>query len=355
MRLERFGFRAMGSPCAISLWGSSREGLAPVAAAARREIERLEAKYSRYRDDSLASAINRSAGDPAGVEVDDETAALLDFADTAWHESAGRFDPTSGVLRRVWDFKSGRLPEAAALAETRRLVGWDKLDWSRPRLTLPLPGMQLDFGGFVKEYAADRVAELCRGLGCASGLVDLGGDLAVVGPHPDGQPWRVGIRDPRRPEHAIARIALDRGGLATSGDYERCMVLDGVRYSHLLDPRTGEPFRGGPACVSITADHCLIAGVGATIAMLHALEACGSFLAGLGLPHLVVDAEGRVSGTARRVALPTTGRAAGADAPWATGPARSAAQPRTSAQPGRAAPPPPFAPPPALARSRGGR
>ena len=302
MRLERFGFRAMGSPCELQLWGPSRQALLPHARACQREVFRLEHKYSRYRDDSLASRINRSAGDAHGLEVDAETAALLDFAQTAYLESEGRFDPTSGVLRQVWQFKSGRLPDPAELEDVRALVGWSKIRWQKPRLILPLVGMELDFGGFVKEYAADRVAELCRSRGLASGMVDLGGDLAVVGPHPGGGPWRVGIRNPRRPEHALARIALMQGGLATSGDYERCMIVDGERYSHLLEPSTGQSFREGPACVSIVAPHCLIAGVTSTVAMLHAEEEASAFLERVGLPHLIVRQSGDLCGTADTVA-----------------------------------------------------
>jgi len=301
MSLFHFPFRAMGSPCELQLHGATRDALLPFARIGIGEVARLEEKYSRYRETSLASAINRGAGDARGVVVDDETAALLDFAQTAHRESGGRFDATSGVLRRVWDFRSNRLPEPAALAAARALVGWSKIRWERPRVVLPLPGMELDFGGFVKEYAADRVAAILREAGLASGLVDLGGDLAVVGPHPDGSPWQVGIRDPRRPSAAIARIALVSGGLATSGDYERCMIVDGVRHAHLLDPRTGESFRGGPASVSVAAPLCLVAGAATTIAMLHAEERCLPFLADLGLPHLVIRQDGRIAGDARLV------------------------------------------------------
>jgi thiamine biosynthesis lipoprotein len=301
MRLERFRFRAMGSPCELQLYAESRKAATSIAEACGREIARLEKKFSRYREDSLATRINRSAGNSSGIEIDDETAALLDFADTAHRESSGRFDPTAGVLRRVWDFRSGRLPDRKDIEKTLSCVGWSKLLWDRPRLVLPQAGMELDFGGFVKEYAADRVAELCRTKGLASGLIDLGGDLAVVGPHPNGSPWLVGIRNPRRPDQAIARISIDSGGLATSGDYERFMIVDGERYSHLLDPRTGESFRKGPACVSVTADHCLIAGVSSTIAMLHDELACEGFLDRLGLPHVFVTQTGRIGGTAHVV------------------------------------------------------
>ncbi len=319
LRLERFGFRAMGSPCELSLYGSSRAELEGIVRECATEIARLEKKFSRFRDDSLATRINESAGDPRGLTVDDETASLLDFADTAYRESAGRFDPTSGVLRRVWNFKSGARPSHEAIEEILELVGWSKLVWQRPRLVLPVAGMQLDFGGFVKEYAADRVAELARSLGIRSGMIELGGDLAVVGPHPNGDPWLVGIRNPRRPSEAMARIAITHGGLATSGDYERCMIVDGVRYSHLLDPRTGESFRQGPACVSVKADHCLVAGVTATIAMLHAEGKDEAFLARVGLPHLCVAQDGRIRGTAQVVPTRHGKRASARKAPPAFG------------------------------------
>ena len=304
MQLERFRFRAMGSPCELQLWADDRQTAERVADVATAEVARLEQKYSRYREDSLASRINRSAGSACGVIVDDETAALLDFTATAHQESEGRFDPTSGVLRRIWDFHSGQLPSEKQIQKTLRLVGWSKIRWERPHLSLPVVGMELDWGGFVKEYAADRVAELCRSLGIRSGLIDLGGDLAVVGPHPDGSPWIAGIRNPRQPEQAMAQIALSGGGLATSGDYERFMIVDGQRYSHLLDPRTGESFRAGPASISAKADHCLIAGVTTTIAMLHEENECEAFLSRVGLPHLGVTRNGRLFGDTEHFAKP---------------------------------------------------
>jgi thiamine biosynthesis lipoprotein len=292
---RRIRFKAMGSPCELHLHAESRARFEADAAAARAEIERLEQKYSRYREDSLASRINASAGDPAGVEVDDETAALLDYAALAWEQSGGLFDATSGVLRRAWDFRSGRLPEPAEVEALRPLVGWEKLRWERPRLVLPRAGMQLDFGGFVKEYAADRVAALCRERGVRHGLVDLGGDLAVVGPHPDGSPWRVGIRDPRAPERAIASLLLPTGGVATSGDYERCMIVSGRRYGHVLDPRTGWPVEG-LASVTVVASHCLVAGTASTVAMLKGPRAGPAWLDRLGLPSLRIDTDGACSG-----------------------------------------------------------
>jgi thiamine biosynthesis lipoprotein len=286
----------MGSPCELHLEADSDARLSEAADAAIAEVARLERKYSRYREDSLASRINASAGDPAGVEVDAETASLLDYAELAWRHSGGLFDVTSGVLRRAWNFRSGRVPEPGEIEALRPLVGWHKLRWRRPRLVLPLAGMELDFGGYVKEYAADRVAELCRKLGLRHGLVDLGGDLAVIGPHADGSAWRVGIRNPRAPERAIASVALFAGGIATSGDYERCMVVGSRRFAHVLNPKTGWPVEG-LASVTVTARHCLVAGTASTVAMLEGQRRGPAWLDALGLPNLRVAANGEISGS----------------------------------------------------------
>ena len=307
MLAQRIPFKAMGSPCELHLHAESQDELDTVAAAAIAEVARLEARYSRYRDDSLASRINASAGDPAGLEIDAETAALLDYADLAWRQSGGLFDISSGVLRRAWRLRAGRLPEPAEITALRPLIGWDKIRWRRPHLALPLAGMELDFGGYVKEYAADRVAELCRAHGVRHGLVDLGGDLAVVGPHPDGSPWRVGIRDPRARGSAIASVALLAGGIATSGDYERCMLVDGKRYAHILNPKTGWPVEG-LASVSVAASHCLIAGTASTIAMLKGRRGGPAWLDRLGLPSLRVDADGKLSGSLATTARPASPR-----------------------------------------------
>ncbi|MEX2205793.1 MAG: FAD:protein FMN transferase [Myxococcota bacterium] len=296
MLLARRPFRAMGSPCELHLYGASRARCDALIARAIAEVTRLEHKYSRYRDDSVTSAINRSAGNAAGVPVDDETASLLDYAATAHATSGGLFDPTSGVLRRAWNFKSGRVPTRAQLDDLLPLVGWQRLAWRKPLLVLPHAGMELDFGGFVKEYAADRVVELCRAGGARHGMVDLGGDLAVIGPHPDGKPWIVGIRDPRRPKGAMASVNLPGCAIATSGDYERCMIVDGLRYTHVLDPRTGWPVTGMRS-VSVVAERCLVAGTATTVAMLLGASEGARWLDELGLPNLRMDDAGDIRGT----------------------------------------------------------
>jgi thiamine biosynthesis lipoprotein len=151
----------------------------------------------------------------------------------------------------------------------------------------------------VKEYAADRAAQLCREVGVEHGIVDLGGDLAVVGAHADGSPWLAGIKAPRNPDNAIAQIELRSGGLATSGDYERVMIVDGRRYSHIIDPVSGWPVESF-ASVSVVAGSCLVAGAASTLGMLLGLEQGHQWLRNLGLPFLCVDAEGSASGTLLR-------------------------------------------------------
>lgn len=286
---------AMGSPCEFQLYGESKTQLDEVAAICATELARIETKYSRYLDDSIVSQVNRQAGTGTFTSLDLETRHLFAYAQTAFEQSGGLFDITSGVLRRAWNFKSQRLPEARELKSLCELVGWRQVEWRDDAIHLPRVGMEIDFGGFGKEYAADRLAGLCREHGVGSGLIDLGGDVCIIGPHPDGTPWRVGIRDPRDPEHAIASLSLARGALATSGDYERFMEVDGQRYSHLLDPRTGWPIRG-LAGVSVVAEQCLVAGTATTIAMLKGRGGI-RWLARLGLPYLWIDTDRKTGGS----------------------------------------------------------
>src|SRR4029077_17241892 len=213
-----------------------------VAQVAVADVLRIEAKFTRYREDSVTAAINRAAGQQP-VSIDGETASLLRYADRCYALSGGRFDLTSGVLRRAWDFKRrpALLPSDGELRAARALIGWKGVEWDEHSVRLPRAGMELDFGGIGKEYAADRAATICSDHGVAHGLVNLGGDVRAIGPHPDGTPWRVGIRHPRQAEAGVGTLELRVGAVAPSGDYERYFELDGRRYCHLIDPRTGMP------------------------------------------------------------------------------------------------------------------
>jgi len=295
VNLYRIEFKAMGSPCEIQLFAQGPRPAKQIAELAIADVYRLEAKYSRYRSDSLLCAINRVAASGGSITVDAETEGLLNYAATCYQQSDGLFDITSGVLRKAWRFELGRLPEQAQTRQLLDKVGWHRLRWTPPLLEFPTPGIEIDFGGVVKEYAVDRAARLCQEAGARHGFVNLGGDITIIGPQADGAPWSIGIRHPREPDALAQTVALREGALASSGDYERCIVVNGVRYSHVLHPRTGRPVRH-LACVSVVAQLCVVAGSAATIAMLK--ERAGpAWLASLGIPHLWVDVQGQMGGT----------------------------------------------------------
>lgn len=298
MQLYARRFKAMGSPCELQIHALDARAAARIADLVVDDVARLEARYSRYRTDSELSRINAIAAAGGSTDVDAETASLLDYAAACHAESGGLFDVTSGLLRQAWRFDRERVPDDAALAPLLARIGWEKLSWVPPVIEFRCPGMELDFGGIVKEYAADRAAALCVEAGVRHGLVNLGGDVKLIGTRPDGTPWQVGIEHPRRPGTVLATLPLQGAGVATSGDYERCIVIDGVRYSHLLHPRTGRPVRH-LAAVTVVADLCVVAGSASTIAMLKE-ESGPAWLTALGLPHLWVDHEGRCGGTLYR-------------------------------------------------------
>lgn len=285
----------MGTSCEIQLFATIGEAAKRAADAAIADIARLEARYSRYRGDSFLSEINRIAAEGGRISVDDETAGLLNYAATCHEQSGGLFDITSGVLRRAWRFDSGALPDQGLIDDLLTKVGWDKVAWKPPVLEFPLPGMEIDFGGVVKEYAADRAAGLCWSAGIRHGMINLGGDIKVIGPRGDGSPWRIGIRHPRRKDELLQTVELSSGAMASSGDYERCLTIDGVRYGHILNPRTGWPV-AHLASVSVIADFCVVAGSASTIAMLKQDQG-PAWLKTLGLPYLWVDVNGETGGT----------------------------------------------------------
>jgi thiamine biosynthesis lipoprotein len=290
-----YQFKAMGTPCDMQLYAKNQTVAQQVANTVIADVRRLEALYSRYRPDSFLAAINQQAAVGGTITVDNETAGLLNYAATCYQQSDGLFDISSGILRQVWQFNHPVLPDEQTLQTVLKSVGWDKVDWNPPQLQFLSANMELDFGGIVKEYAVDRAAALCQQAGILHGVINLGGDIKVIGSHPDGQPWRVGIQHPRHAEDMIQTVALQEGALASSGDYERCIVVEGVRYGHILNPKTGWPVRH-LAAVSVVGDFCVVAGSAATIAMLKE-ENGAAWLASLGLPHLWVDVAGHQGGS----------------------------------------------------------
>ncbi len=275
----------MASPCEVRVDSDDASLTDCLGRIAEFEAKRIEAKYSRYREDSVIGVINRSAGEP--VTVDEETAALIDYADSCYRLSRGRFDVTSGVLRRVWRFDgSDNVPRRREVKPILPLVGWRKVAWRKPRLTLP-PGMEIDFGGLGKEYAVDSAILMIMERSDVPVLVNFGGDLRVSGPRRDGRPWHVAIESVNGATTPACRIDLVRGAITTSGDARRFLLKDGIRYSHILDPRKGWPVAGAPRSVTVAGSTCLEAGVMSTLAMLQGRRA-EAFLRREGVPSWVI-------------------------------------------------------------------
>jgi thiamine biosynthesis lipoprotein len=290
LELFSFSFIAMGTSCALHLYARTLQEAELVAQCADLEVRRIESRYSRYKTDSDLSQINLVARAGGSIAVDEETAGLLNYAAAAYTQSGGLFDITSGILRHAWDLKSGQLPGQAALDRLLPCVGWGNVSWEPSLLSFNRPGMELDLGGLGKEYAADRAARVCMDAGVNHGLIDLGGDIRVMGPHPDCRPWEIGIRHPRTPNELLTSAHLSSGALATSGDYERFIEIDAKRYSHILHPKTGWPVEG-LCSVSVIADDCLLAGTLCTIAMLKGADG-SAWLKHLNVPHVWMDASG---------------------------------------------------------------
>ena len=266
-----YRFSAMGSPCEMRIESQDRILATKLAQVVEAEATRIEQKYSRYRPESVLSQINGADG--AATVLDDETAGLIDYADQCYRLSGGLFDITSGVLRRIWRFDgSNNVPTRQQVAQILRFIGWHKVSWQRPNLVLPR-GMELDLGGIAKEYAVDLALLKASALTDAPILVNFGGDLRVSGPRLGGKRWRALIDDIDSVGRAEGAIEILSGALTTSGDARRFLIKDGIRYSHILNPKTGWPVTGAPRSVTIAAPTCIEAGFLSTLAMLQGKQA----------------------------------------------------------------------------------
>jgi thiamine biosynthesis lipoprotein len=262
-------FSAMASDCEVLIETNELELAQELGQLAAAEAWRIEKKYSRYRDDSIVSAIHRSRD---AFEVDAETATLIDYAAQCYALSNGLFDITSGVLRHLWKFDGTvRVPTQPEIETLLLRVGFHHLKWESPYLHLPAH-MELDFGGIGKEYAVDRAIELIINDFSGAVLVNFGGDLRVSHAPTDG-PWQVGVEQPGQPHFAQLLLDLSQGALATSGSTHRFFHKDGVRYGHILNPKNGRPVPDAPLSVTVAAATCVEAGTWSTFAMLQGSNA----------------------------------------------------------------------------------
>ena len=291
LQIHRLPFKAMGSACEVVLASHTQNEAESMAKLAIDEVLRIERKYSRYTTDSIIAKINQQAGRGA-LQCDDETWALFQFATQLFDKSDGLFDITSGVLRQAWDFKKPEVPTSQKLEVLLPLVGWQNVVLQDQSIALPLAGMEVDLGGFGKEYAADRAAQVLKEKGVTHGYVNLAGDMRFLGPKPTGEPWMIGIQDPRVRDQVVATLPITQGSLATSGDYERYFELNGQRYCHVLNPKTGMPVSYWRS-VSVTSPATVVSGCTTTMVMLK--EADGlAFLQATGFDFFAIDHTGKV-------------------------------------------------------------
>lgn len=281
----------------ITVVSRSEAGAREAIDAAYGELERVGRLLNFYAPDSELSRINRNAG-VGPVKVSAETVAVIGQAVHAAAETGGGFDVTVGPLVRLWDFKQKKIPSREAIAAVMDLVGYRHIvvDAAASTVYLDKKGVQIDLGGIIKGYAADRAAAVLREHGIKDGIVAVAGDIRLFGRQPDGRPWNIGIQHPRAADDDTALLAtlhLDGGAISTSGDYQRYFFANGIRYHHLLNPATGYP---QDLCRSVTV---IAPSAAATDAFATGIFVMGpdkgiATLERLGMDGVIVDRDGRV-------------------------------------------------------------
>ncbi len=263
--VRRVDFRALGTHCSIQFRHRDDRTALSFTAEALTWLGEFEAKFSRFRDTSLVSRINAAAG-REWVETDAEMERMLDLAEGVFNLSNGILDATMLPLLRLWDWRKihTALPSPEAVEEALSLTGWPKVQRRKGAVFLPLAGMGLDFGGFGKEFAVDRLAQLARSRGIRDALIDLGRDIQALGGNGVHPFWHVGIEDAARPGQCGRGLALSDCAVSASGDHARCFTHEGRRYGHIVDPRTGWPVANGVRGCHVIAASCLEAGVYST-------------------------------------------------------------------------------------------
>lgn len=245
---------AMGSELQLTAWTADEAGAEAAFEAVFQEVDRLEGLLSTWRETSDVQRLNAAAGRnavPVGTEIRD----VLQTARQVSEWTGGKFDVTFGALSGLWKFdyqnQDGTIPQRNEVVRRLRFINYRDLvvDERAGTAFLRREGMVVNLGGIGKGYAVDRSRDILRKRGFRDFMVQFGGDMYVAGSS-GGQPWRLGIQDPRGPANRIfAAIDLSESTFSTSGDYARFFIKDGHRYHHILDPATGEPAEG---CRSVT-------------------------------------------------------------------------------------------------------
>ena len=294
----------------ITVSSDSAEKAKSVIDKAFNELDRLAKLLNFYSDDSEVSMINRHAGDKP-VKVSSETLEIIEKALYVSENTEGAFDITVGPVVRLWDFKNKVIPDEKTIKEKLKIVGYKNIIVDRQKSTVFLKkrGMQMDLGGIIKGYAADKAVEVLKKDGIKSGIVAVAGDIKAFGKKPDGGLWNVGIQNPRpNPpipplakggnggDEIIAAIGLSDAGISTSGDYQRFFIKGGKRYHHLLNPKTGYPVYDCQSATVITRDAVFTDAFSTGIFILGHQRGM-DVLKRLGFDGVIVDKDGKIHAT----------------------------------------------------------
>jgi thiamine biosynthesis lipoprotein len=230
----------MGTAIRVELWADARARAEAAIDAVLAEMHRIDAAMSPFKPDSELSRINREAARdavPISRELFDLLARAVEFSEL----SGGAFDITFASVGALYDYRRGIRPTDEQLAAAREAIGYRNLilDAQAGTVRFARAGVRIDLGGFAKGYAVDNAAAIVRRHGIEHAIVSAGGDSRIVGDR-RGRPWTIGVRDPRRAGEVVALLPLEEAAISTSGDYERYFEADGVRFHHVIDPRTGK-------------------------------------------------------------------------------------------------------------------
>lgn len=211
------------------------------------EITRIENLISSWDENSQASEINRNAGIKP-VKVDEELFNLIERAIAVSKLTDGAFDISYASMDRIWKFDGSmtKMPSKEEISASVEKVGYKNilLDKAKGTVFLKLKGMKIGFGAIGKGYAADKAKQLLISKGVSSGIINASGDMNTWGKQPNGKDWTVAITNPMNKNKAFALLPLKQGAVVTSGDYEKFVMFDGVRYAHIINPKTGYPSKG---------------------------------------------------------------------------------------------------------------
>lgn len=246
----------MDTFCEISCYSNDRDKAVAAMDAAFREMQRIESVFSKFDENSAVSRINRLAGEEK-VNVSKEVFNLTEDSIYYSQISRGAFDITVAPLMDIWGFvrRHKAIPNKEAIDNALRSVGYKdiELDSKESSIRFLNKGTKIDFGGIAKGYAVDRAKDVLVSHGIKDGLINLGGNMFALGSAYGKESWTIGVQDPRNKGKLLKSFELNDRAISTSGNYERFFEIGGKRYSHIINPVTGEPCQG-IISVTVVAD-----------------------------------------------------------------------------------------------------